>query len=368
MREAPGCRLALCGVSLALIMGVTACGTGRHEPDRHASTSLAQSSTVAGRAGLFPRNSVAVSVGRQVITIAAVNRQLLEETSSEPASERLIPPSFTACIKQLKLAPRAVITNASQPSAAAPKRECEEKYHALRVRVLEKLILDAWVIGAARELGVAVDQFHGRSLSVSARVQFDAEAIRRTVKRNAGPVSPTRIATYYKAHGRLFFVTQRRDLEIVRTSTKAAAETAKRELASGESFASVVRGSSIQQPIFSNKGLVLGLVPGMYSEKALDHAIFAARVNVLSGPVKIVLGYYVFEVKRIHPARQKTFAQVRNTIRQQLPELIYRQALATFIASWRQRWSARTDCTVGYVVPKCRQARAANSENPYSLE
>ena len=147
----------------------------------------------------------------------------------------------------------------------------------------------------------------------------------------------------------------------------------KSEIAAGKSFASVAsKLPAAHQPYFSKHGLVLDYQPGLYSETPLDHAIFAAKPNVLSGPVGISLGYYVFEVKRTLPPHQKTLAQVQATIRQELPKILYKQVLVEFIKGWRQRWTARTDCRAGYVVTHCRQYRPPigvrpPNEDPYTL-
>ena len=53
-------------------------------------------------------------------------------------------------------------------------------------------------------------------------------------------------------------------------------------------------------------------------EQALDTAIFSAKANVLSGPVKTPFGYYIYEVKSITPGNQQTLAQVEASIKQQL--------------------------------------------------
>jgi foldase protein PrsA len=79
-----------------------------------------------------------------------------------------------------------------------------------------------------------------------------------------------------------------------------------------------------------------------------------------------MLGYYVFEVKRVIPAEQKPLSQVEASIRQTLPAALYQSALGAFVASWRKRWRARTDCEPGYVVSRCNGA-TPEAEGPYDL-
>jgi hypothetical protein len=241
------------------------------------------------------------------------------------------------------------------------------------------------VLGAARELRVDVSRGEIERLLRKSQFTFtaaqeylDSEAIRRAVKRRVGPMTATRVANYYATHRQLYLVPQQRDLRIVRTRVEAEALAVKRELASGKTFASVVRAISarepgLQQPFLSKEGLVLGLKPGVYNEKPLDHAIFRARPGVLLGPVNIVLGFpgsFVFEVTRVVPARQKPLAEVAASLRRELPEHFYQQAIVSFIREWRAKWTARTDCSPGFVVLRCRQFKSATPlrEDPYTLD
>jgi parvulin-like peptidyl-prolyl isomerase len=273
--------------------------------------------------------------------------------------------------------------------------------HALADRgaALNFLIVQQWVIGGAAEEGVHVSDrelkqelksvLRGQSQAqaekelaktgltwadfvLERKEQLLAEGIRHLLRRKTAHPTQAQIASYYDHNKKLFGVPKRRDLQIVRAASEAEARKLKSEIAAGRSFASVAsKLPAAHQPYFSKEGSVLGYEPGLYSEPPLDHAIFAAKPNVLSGPVGISLGYYVFEVKRTHPPQQKTLAQVQAAIKQQLPEILYKRALAAFVRGWRHRWRARTDCRPGYVVTKCRQYRPvgvpAPNEDPYTL-
>jgi len=274
--------------------------------------------------------------------------------------------------------------------------------HALADRgaALNFLIAQQWVIGGAAEEGVHVSDrelnqelkaiVRGKSQAqvtkelaktgltwadfvLETKVQSLGEGIRRLLMRKAAHPTQAQIADYYNHNRQLFGVPKRRDLGIVRAASEAEARKLKSEIAAGKTFASVASTlPTARQPFFSKGGSVVGYEPKLYSETRLDHAIFAAKPNVLSGPVGISLGYYIFEVKRVHPPEQKTLAQVQATIRQQLPEILYKQALAAFIKAWRERWRARTDCRPSYVVTNCRQYRPptgvpAPNEDPYTL-
>jgi PPIC-type PPIASE domain len=311
-----------------------------------------------------------------------------------------VPPDFTACIKHLEASFASSAPSGSEPGPATLKGQCEQQYQTLETQALDPLIVDQWVIGGAAEEGVHVSgrelqqalkkveagqsqaqaaqelATSGRTLAdfaLETKVKLLAEGIRHMLTRKTEHVTQMQVVDYYNEHKSLFGVPKRRDLEIVRAGSDAEARKIKSELASGKTFASVVsKLPSTYQPIYSKNGVVLGYEPELYREPHLDHAIFDAKPNVLSGPVGISLGYYVFKVTRAYPPYQKSLVQSQAAIRQQLPDQIYKQALVAFIKAWRLRWRARTACEAGYVVAKCSQFKVpdkaqSEKEDPYTL-
>jgi foldase protein PrsA len=93
-------------------------------------------------------------------------------------------------------------------------------------------------------------------------------------------------------------------------------------------------------------------------EKALDTAVFGAKVNVLGGPIKTPFGYYVYEVKKTLPASQQSLSQVQSSIQQQLAAQNQQKALSEFVKSFRKKWEARTECRAEYNVKDCSGYKA----------
>jgi hypothetical protein len=86
--------------------------------------------------------------------------------------------------------------------------------------------------------------------------------------------------------------------------------------------------------------------------------------------VKIFLGWYLFEVKRIHWGRQRSFAEIKSSLAQTLPKRRTEHMLAAFTSRWRAKWVKKTDCASTYVVQKCRQftpTAETPPEDPYTL-
>ncbi len=392
------CRSLACGASLLVaIFALSACGggsggggTSRHDAEPSGSVAAPSADPVA------EPNAVVVWVGGHAITRAMFAHALAGLVKSEGPNEVApVPPDFVACVKHLEAASAQSGSSGSKPSVA--KRECQQQYQKLETQALDPLIVDQWVIGGAVEEGVHVSDRElqqelnkaeagqqvaqelarsGRTLAdfvLETRVQLLAEGIRHVLARKTSHLTSVQVVNYYNQHKGLFSVPKRRDLEIVRAASQTEAQKIKSEIASGKTFASVARNlPPAHQPIHSKEGLVLGYEPGFYREPPLDHAIFAAKPNVLSGPVGISLGYYVFEVTRTYPPYHKTPMQVQAEIRTLLSSELYNQTLVAFIREWRARWRARTDCQAGYVVAKCRQFKAssaalAEKEEPYTF-
>lgn len=387
------------GLACLCLLGATfalgACGSGAARPTEHPA-SIAPSASDP----LVEPNAVVATVAGHAITKATFAHVFAAEVKVEGSNAfEPVPPDFTACVQHLKTAPRPSGASGSRPSATVLKNQCQELYENVKTQALALLIDAQWVIGGAAEEGVSLSRKEleqevkkaeagesqvqaertlaktGRTLAdftLQTKVQVLGEKIRNRLARKTERPTNAQIAHFYDEHKALYGVPKRRDLEIAHVKTEAEAQQIKREIASGKTFASIVSKLSTPQPVGSRDGLLLGYEPGLFSQRPLDHAILAAKPNVLSGPVHITLGYYVFEVKRDHPPQQKALAQVQASIRRELPKVLYRAQLAAFVKAWRKRWTAKTDCRPGYVVAKCKQfkgsgAGSPESEDPYSL-
>ncbi len=311
----------------------------------------------------------------------AITRGMLEHAMrvvarSSNQGEVPEPPNFTACIAHL------ATSNASRP-ASQLKSECQKRYEALLSSALGSLIHAQWLIGEASEENLKVtkaDVQREYASSAAANPEFN-ETLTRTgqtvddvklnlklgqisdkiydgIKKRTPKATTTRVESYYQQHKRSFALPEQRDLHIIRTASEAAAQKAFAEIHSGTSFSNIARQITIPQPIGTKNALLLGLAARGFSEPMLAEAIFRARPNVLSGPVKISLGYYVFEVTHIHPPHQRTLAEMRGALERQLPDLLHDRALSGFVTAFRRKWTARTDCDPGYVVENCRQFKS----------
>jgi foldase protein PrsA len=396
----------LCTAALLLLMiaSIAGCGSASHH-DPTASKPTAPQGKAKPAALITPAPSAVVArVGNHKLTGAELAHLASVEVGTEPAEIRvaIVPPEFKACVARLQAKASAEEAKAKEEGLSVEggsfKARCEKRYERLLKAAAQRWISGEWVIHGAEEAGVALSKHaleqrylqdiregyksfgeYEKYLLETGQTEadfkrwiqttLDGEHIRELFVRKGAQITPADLRRYYDIHKLQFKNPQQRDLYIVQTKSKAAAEKAKREIAAGRSFAAVAKDSSLPQPIHSEHGFVRGLIPGFYHETVLNQAIFGAKPNVLEGPVKISLGWYVFEVKRIRQGHQKSFAEVESSIKKVLPQRRMLHMLAAFTIPWRAKWVKKTICSPSFFMNKCRgfKPSAAEPEDPYTI-
>lgn len=343
--------------------------------------------------GGIPGNAV-VSVDGKPITKATFNHWLgvaasaTATTAGGAAPKPVIPepPKYTACIAHLEATQPKPAKGQPAPTPAQLKAQCEQQYKSLQQEVLGFLISSSWVLGEGSSLGVKVSdaevkkrfnqikeqQFpkpaefekflanSGQSVSdllLRVKLNLMSSKIQQKIVKSKSNVSQAQIAKYYNEHKQRFEVPEKRSVNIILTKTQAAASKAKAEVASGKSFAGVAKSVSID-PISKAKGGLLPEVVKGQQEQALSEAIFSAKANVLSGPVKTPFGFYIFEVKGVTPGSAQSLAQAQSSVKSQLVATQQQSALSSFVKNFKKKWTAKTDCRAGFVVMDCKQYKA----------
>ncbi len=336
------------------------------------------------------------------------------EVRSETPPENIVPdaPGFTGCVAHF--AAFYAKAGGSRPSVGVLRERCAALWARLLRADLRRLIAREWVLGGARELGVGVSVGEvRRGLENDLVRQFGSEAkfqkflaesgenmpdllfgeeyrlLSDKIREKIEPasVSEAQVARDYSENKRQYFVAEKRDLGLIETKSAAAARRVKRELESGVAFASIAKRRAGEQPPYTRGGLLLGLEPHAFAERSLNGAIFRAGPHVVEGPVRVlepagwkgrslqdihaIDGYYVFRVQSVSRAYQQPLVRVRATIAQLLLLAMDRRAIAAYIKPWRERWLAKTDCSPGFVIRKCRQYQPLAGEEPedaYTLD
>jgi foldase protein PrsA len=302
------------------------------------------------------------------------------------------PPDYKACIAHLQ-ATTPPVKGQPAPTQAQLKAQCEQQYKTLQQEVLGFLISSSWVLGEAESLGVKVSdkEVHKRfeevksqqfpkaaefekflatsgqtvsDLLLRVKLNLLAQRVQQKIAKRKANITHAQIAQYYKENPQRFGQPEKRNLKIILTKTEEAASKAKKEIESGKSWASVAKSASIDPVTKNNGGVLAGVVKGQ-EEKSLDSAIFAAKTNVVQGPIKTVFGYYIFEVTSVTPGNQLSLAQAEASIRQQLTATHQQVALTNFVKEFKQKWLAKTECVASYggvplaqAIQDCKEYKA----------
>jgi foldase protein PrsA len=419
--------LATTAAVACLALGVSSCGGGAQTKQAseaaHASSTSSSTSAVpapwrSAQNVLLPSGPSAgqtvASVAGQPISAAEVRDVMVLKSPLGPVPD---PPSYSACIADLKVHPektaQPVRAPGSPPASAAELRHtCEGRWAEQLVAGFSAVIHQHWLIDEARERGITVSaaeidheireskkilgssakweaflkgsgQSHAEIRHASKLNIITSKLFERAAHKVQAP-DGAKISHYYAAHKQQFTIPEGRDVRIVRTTTAAAAANVKQELQSGKSFASVAKElSAIGQPLGASNGEVRDLRPGIYQEPALNNGIFSAHQRRLYGPIHIIAphktiagetgdGFFIFEVRHVVPERLTPLAQVRGAIAGQLAKQIRLQTLRSFSKAFKAKWRARTDCRPGYVIVAfCKQYKGTKEteaqEDPYTL-
>jgi foldase protein PrsA len=334
-----------------------------------------------------PSNAVA-TVDGDPITKADFERWLeinARQSASATGGEALIPdpPDYENCIAVVRRQLARIRGQARQTDAQL-RTQCRTLDTQLNQQTMALLIQSDWIEREADDLGVEVtDAQIDRALAETKRQSFPtarayerflrdsgmterdivfrlrirelSDGITEKIQRSAGDVTDAQISAYYNRNREQFAVPERRDLEIILTRTEGEAQDAKATIENGTSWAEAAREFSTDALSKGNGGRLAGVARGQ-QDRALDEAAFNAREDVIVGPVRGQFGWYIVRVTGVTPAKQNSLEQSREQIRRLLEEQGGTEKLNTFARDFQERWTGKTDCRRGYVIPICDNA------------
>ena len=254
---------------------------------------------------------------------------------------------------------------------------------ALRRQALALLISAQWEIGEAARKGVPIADAQMRrrvaqkqkslfpggvaelrdfleatgqtaaDLQHEAKAELAAQRLHDVTVERVSAASRAEIVAYYKRHRERFTIPERRELMNTNRKSAAAALQAKREVAAGKSFASLA--------FFPETVSLSRTLRAFRPRSHLEVVMLNAPRHVLIGPVRRRVDYFIFEVEKIIPGRHLSLGEVQAKIKRTLMNAGRHKALVDAVARWRTVWTAKTDCSRGYVVQKCRQYSGARA-------
>jgi len=346
------------------------------------------SATVAACGGV-PGNAVATVDGESIDKADFTHwMNIAAKTSGQPGAAVPDPQAgYKGCVAAKRKATPAPAKGQPKVTDAQLKTQCEQEYKTLRDQVIQLLIQFKWIQGQADSMGIKVsdadvkksfdqqkkqsfpkDADYQKFLKTSGQSQDDllrrvkldllSNKIRDKVVKGKDQVSDAQIADFYNKNKARFAQPEKRDLRVVLTKTKAKAAAARAALKSGQSWKSVAKKYSIDDTSKANGGKLPAQAKGTL-DKQLDEAVFSAKKNTLTGPIKTQYGYYDFVVEGITPASQQTLAQAKTQIKQTLSSQNQQKALDAFVKDFTKRWKAKTECSENFKTTACKNGPKA---------
>ncbi len=195
---------------------------------------------------------------------------------------------------------------------------------------------------AAREEGIDKDP------AVKAQIQdvvdrlLAQQFLSQKVLPKVKPVTEKEVKAYYEQH-KLEFMTPESIharhilIPLPEKATKKQenealkkAEMIRQRLLKGEDFAKLAREYSAD-PGTKDKGGDLGFFTKGQMIESFEKAAFSLKPGEISKPVRTAFGYHIIKVEEIRPAKQKSFSEVKEQIKQNLLQQHQEMALRMVI-------------------------------------
>jgi parvulin-like peptidyl-prolyl isomerase len=275
-------------------------------------------------------------------------------------------------------------TAAAQSIKTIPKPGTSQ-YQQLQQGTMNNLLDSVWIQGEAADMGISatapeIDSLLKQTISQNFHSQAEFEKFRKQshfteadireriklqilsnkiqseVLKNVPQASASQVTDYYNEAKTQFQQPASRDVRLVLNKDRAKVEAAQAALQKDSSVASwtkVAAQYSTDPSSKSNGGLRPSLTQGLV-EQPLDNDIFSAQQGQISDIVKTPLGYYVFEVEKVTPAKTVPLNKAtRQQISSQLNQQEQQNAFSTFVNDFGSKWKARTFCASGFVIDRC---------------
>lgn len=276
-------------------------------------------------------------------------------------------------------------------------KEGSDDYKRLAEAAMQQLINTAWVLGEASEQDVDVsdrevdaeigqiisqfgcppegdpaeceqlqrrlEQFELTLPEVRDQVETGllGQELERDILQGADPPSDEQVEDYYETFNAQFALPETRNVRLVLNADRAKVLEAKGQLesdSSDEAWQRIAREFSTDTSK-SQGGLREGLSEGLV-EEPLNTEIFEAEMGEIVGPVRTPLGFYVFELDKIEPARTQTLGEVEDQLKTQLKQQLDTETKEQFLADYESRWTARTVCAEDFLFERCDNAGGEN--------
>jgi foldase protein PrsA len=336
----------------------------------------------------LPAGAVA-KVDGQVVTQAQYDQRYaatVRNMRNGPSPIVSDPPRYAKCIAALRAlygkqrtSSNTTAGSSKAPGTAALRIQCRQRHAGLITATMSQLIQGVWTVQRAKAEHVSVsDAEVAKALAQQRKAYPSAAQYSRFLKSNGltsaalaeriragllsqklglkhngagtvAKVSDDQINAYFAKNKERFGQPERRDLQLIRTKTQAAAQAAQAAVKHGTSWEDAATKYSIDPAAKVSGGSYPSTVKSGL-EPALGAVAFSARVGAVAGPVHGKQGFWIVRVNKIYPGVTPAIGPNRDRIRQLLQSQAQGQVAAKANAAFQASMKAKTLCRAGYVV------------------
>ncbi|MCX7927484.1 MAG: SurA N-terminal domain-containing protein [Candidatus Omnitrophica bacterium] len=239
-----------------------------------------------------------------------------------------------------------------------PLDEVEQRIVQIRQDILERLIEDRLILQEAKKEKINVDETRVRAKKEEFKKRFSSqddfektlvsqgmvvadleEQIRNQLLmigiidkkvRSKIKISPSEITEYYDNHIQDFFIPEQRIFDTLIGQDKTKAEEAFRILTETDNLQKAKEITGFTLSDF--KAYADGQL-----KKEVEEVLFSMKLGGVSQPVKVGENFYIFKLKEIIPARQKSLAESSETIHNILYEKKMQQEMVRWIEGLKKK-------------------------------
>lgn len=282
---------------------------------------------------------------------------------------------------------RNMLRNAIGEGMKKAPKAGSDKYESLKEKALGELIDVAWIEGQSEEMGITAtpkqiatelktikeqnfpnkgdfEKFVRESKLTKAevmqrvRLQVLTTQIQQTLTEDAPTPSDREVEDFYEAAKATQFTTPAsRDIRIITNADKAKVEAAKKALEKDNSPASwkkVAKKYSSDPSTKANGGLQQGLSEELLASAGpLKALVFESPVRKVVGVVKAQGKFTIVEVVKVNAEKVEPLEKAKTMISSQLAQQKQQAEFEAWVGNYQSRWTARTFCADGFVIPRC---------------
>lgn len=209
----------------------------------------------------------------------------------------------------------------------------------LQAKFLDNLVTKAILIETAKKSGIEEDE----EMKMEIEEFRESLLLNRYLDARLGGVKVTdeEVKDYYGRHKEEFTTPKQVRARHILVKTRKEAQEMERRLKEGEDFAELAKKHSTDHTTAA-KGGELGFFSYGDMVKPFSEAAFSLKPGEISPVVETPFGFHIIQVEEVKPAQQKSFQEVKKSIKTKLLREKQQKAFDQLVARLKKEWKVET--------------------------